>query len=76
MATVAGVTDKIVEFVLEGLKTRQVVMLSDLKLYLEKNNISYTDDDLQDAVQQLESKGIETQNLNSDTHCPMFLRME
>lgn len=71
----AGVTDTIVEFVLNGLKSRPVVMLSDLQIYLQEKNIYYTDDDLQDAVVQLESHGIETQNLDSDTHCPMFLRM-
>ena len=71
----ADATETIVNFVLEGLKTRQVIMLSDLKLYLEQNSISYTDDDLQNAVQQLEAHGIETQNLDSDVHCPMFLRM-
>jgi hypothetical protein len=75
MTTMAGATDTIVKFVLEGLKTRQVIMLTDLKLYLEKNSISYTDDDLQNAVQQLETQGIETENLDSDVHCTMFSRM-
>ena len=71
----AGVVDTIVALVLDGLKSKQVIMLSDLNLYLQQKNISYTDDDLQNAVQELESKGVETENLGSDVHCALFTLM-
>ena len=69
------VVDVIVAYVKDGLKSRQVVMLSDLDLYLQQENISYTDEDLRTAVQELECDGIATENLGSDVHCPMFSRM-
>jgi len=71
----ASVVDIIVAFVADGLKSKQVIMLSDLNLYLQQNNISYTDNDLQNAVQQLESQGIEAENLDSDVHCTLFSRI-
>ncbi len=71
----AGVVDVIIAFVVDGLKSKQVIMLADLELYLQQNNISYTDHDLQNASKQLESKGIGTENLGSPIHCTLFSRM-
>jgi len=64
-AAMADVIDEKVDIVDRGLEVGDVVMLTDVKIYLQTSKFSYTEDDLQIAFARLRSKGIIIEDLGS-----------